>query len=82
MNEALCVNILKTVDMGGAMYIHVFGAYFGLATSFFFSPGNAIKDKEERGQGGYNSTMIALLGTVFLFVYWPSFNGALAPPSQ
>ena len=26
--------------------------------------------------------MIALLGSVFLFVYWPSFNGALAPPSQ
>ena len=82
LNEALCTNILKTVDMGGAMYVHVFGAYFGLATSFFFRPGKAIKDLDGRGQGGYNSTMIALLGSVFLFVYWPSFNGALAPPSQ
>ena len=68
--------------MGGAMYVHVFGAYFGLATSYFFRPGNAIKDRDGRGEGGYNSTMIALLGSVFLFVYWPSFNGALAPPSQ
>ena len=37
------------------MYVHTFGAYFGLAASYFFNPVKAIKDKEERDGGGYNS---------------------------
>ena len=82
LNEAICVNFFQTVDTGGAMYVHVFGAYFGLAASYFFKPSRAIQDPEERTRASYNSTMMALLGAVFLFVYWPSFNGALASPSQ
>ena len=81
LNEAICVNFFQTVDTGGAMYVHVFGAYFGLAASYFFKPSRAIQDPEERTRASYNSTMMALLGAMFLFVYWPSFNGALASPS-
>ena len=40
--EAICVNYLQTVDVGGAMYVHVFGAYFGLAASYFFKNKRAI----------------------------------------
>ena len=68
--------------MGGSMFVHTFGAYFGLAASYFFRPDKAIEDKEKRAGGGYNSNLIAMVGTVFLWMYWPSFNGALAGPSQ
>jgi len=55
MNEAICVNYMQAVDMGGSMYVHTFGAYFGCAASYFFFPKKAGEDKEERCKGGYNS---------------------------
>jgi len=36
LNEAICAGSLQAVDMGGSMYVHTFGAYFGLAASYFF----------------------------------------------
>lgn len=82
LNETIGAGIFQAVDMGGSMYVHTFGAYFGLAASYFFQPGKALADKEERAAGGYNSQLIAMVGTVFLWMYWPSFNGALADASQ
>lgn len=61
------------------MYIHAFGAYFGLTASYFFQPKRAIEDKEQRGVGGYTSQYVAMIGTIFLYLFWPSFNAALAP---
>jgi len=55
LNEAVGAGILGAVDVGGSMYIHTFGAYFGLAASFFFKPKKAISDVEKRCSGGYNS---------------------------
>ena len=78
LNEAICAGILKATDMGGSMYVHTFGAYFGIAASFFFGAGRAIRDTENRCGGSYYSQLIAMIGTLFLFMYWPSFNGALA----
>ena len=37
------------------MYVHTFGAYFGLAASYFFDNKKAIEDKKSRGEGDYNS---------------------------
>jgi len=82
LNEAIGAGILQAVDMGGSMYVHAFGAYFGLAASYFFLPGDAISDKENRNASGYNSNLIAMIGTIFLWMYWPSFNGALADSTQ
>lgn len=61
------------------MYIHTFGAYFGITAAFFFQSGRAIEDNENRNCGGYTSSYVSMLGTIFLFMFWPSFNAALAP---
>lgn len=82
INEAIGVANLKAVDIGGSMFIHTFGAYFGLAAAFFFQPKKGIEDSRGRGDGSYNSQLIAMVGTVFLFMFWPSFNGALAVGDQ
>ena len=78
LNEVICVGVLGAVDIGGSMMVHAFGAYFGLAATFFFNSNRAIRDAEGRCSGSYNSQLLAMIGTLFLFMYWPSFNGALA----
>jgi ammonium transporter Rh len=66
------------VDSAGSMTIHMFGAYFGLTCAFYYKPKRAIADEFEQGRSNYNSRIIAMIGTLFLFIYWPSFNSALA----
>lgn len=61
------------------MFIHAFGAYFGLALS-------AVLGDRSNGQGDLrtsktNSTF-AMVGTLVLWIFWPSFNGALGAPDQ
>mmetsp|Transcript_84447 Transcript_84447/g.116677 ORF Transcript_84447/g.116677 Transcript_84447/m.116677 type:complete len:187 (+) Transcript_84447:581-1141(+) len=67
--------------MGGSMYVHTFGAYFGVAAAFFYYPRKAM---EHSGlcASSYNSNLIAMVGTLFLWMFWPSFNGALASGYQ
>jgi len=60
------------------MVINIFGAYFGLAASMFFNPTRAIENRLKQNKASYFSNLIALVGTIFLFMYYPSFNAALA----
>ena len=80
LNETICVLEFKAVDMGGSMYVHTFGAYFGLAACYFFHRKEA--KGHERAEGDYNSQLVAMIGTLFLWMFWPSFNGALAGDFQ
>ena len=77
LNAVIVFNVLYVHDIGGAMTIHMFGAYFGLACTYFFSREKALKDEQGRAAGNYNSQTIAMVGTLFLFIYWPSFNAIL-----
>ena len=45
LNYVVCINVLGAVDAGGSMTIHMFGAYFGLTSTFFFKSRKAIKDE-------------------------------------
>jgi len=82
LNETIGAGKLGAVDMGGSMYVHTFGAYFGLAATYFFDNKKAIADEKKKCEGGYNSQLIAMVGTIFLWMFWPSFNGALAADFQ
>lgn len=76
INESIGVELYKAVDMGGSMYVHTFGAYFGLAVSYMIT--DRKKNKSNDNESNYNSDIFAMIGTLFLWMYWPSFNGALA----
>tara|TARA_B100001173_G_C15989559_1_gene548339 strand:+ start:266 stop:1621 length:1356 start_codon:yes stop_codon:yes gene_type:complete len=78
VNESLGVFEMLAVDMGGSMYVHTFGAYFGLAVSYMISNKDKIKNVKDNFGSSRNSDMFAMIGTLFLWIFWPSFNGALA----
>ncbi|XP_042659520.1 ammonium transporter Rh type A isoform X2 [Tyto alba] len=76
-NEHLVTKILQAMDVGASMTIHAFGAYFGLAvTLILYRPG--LKNKHENEESTYNSDIFAMIGTLFLWLFWPSFNSAIA----
>jgi ammonium transporter Rh len=74
LNEAILTGIYRVNDNGGSMIIHTFGAYFGLSVALFYRGKDAIEDKKKLGNGNYLSNLVAMVGTLFLFAYWPSFN--------
>lgn len=77
LNAYLGYVVLGAVDVGGAIFIHAFGAYFGLAVSLMAR--KRVVAKSEHREGSTATTDIfAMIGTVILWVYWPSFNGVLA----
>ena len=47
LNRAVILGILKAVDLGGSMTIHMFGEYFGLACTFYFKSRRAIAEEYE-----------------------------------
>ncbi|GAB5036731.1 ammonium transporter 1 [Nannochloropsis oceanica] len=54
------------------------GAYFGLVCSYILHPPSMVLDGDDReNRASYTSDMFAMIGTLFLFLYWPSFNGGL-----
>jgi len=76
VNESIGVIKYEAIDMGGSMFIHTFGAYFGLAVSFMITKFNQIKKLKPLSTA--TTDLFAMIGTIFLWMYWPSFNGALA----
>jgi len=76
INESIGVIKYKAVDMGGSMYVHTFGAFFGLAVSYINH--SSTKHRNSNFVSTKNSDLFAMIGTLFLWIYWPSFNGALA----
>jgi ammonium transporter Rh len=79
LNFWINVDRLKAVDMGGSIVIHTFGAYFGLAVTRVLSGSSKKQWRDRSTQGSTTgSDTFAMIGTLFLWMFWPSFNGALA----
>ncbi|XP_019869284.2 ammonium transporter Rh type A [Aethina tumida] len=74
-NSYLGLETFKAVDAGGSIFVHTFGAYFGLAVSFVLNKKKIGPEPDVNlEEASYNSDMFAMIGTVFLWLYWPSFN--------
>lgn len=78
LNDVILSQYLFITDAGGAMSIHLFGAFFGLALSIALGKFKSVKN-EETHESTYTSNIFALIGTLFLWMYWPSFNAARLP---
>lgn len=67
---------LHVADLGGSMVVHVFGAYFGLGVSYILTTPEAYAHEDNGAE--YTSDIFAMIGSIFLWMFWPSFNSALA----
>lgn len=76
VSEHLGLHTFKAVDIGGSMFVHAFGAYFGLSVSRVLHNPEVEESKKEGAV--YHSDIFAMIGTLFLWLFWPSFNSALA----
>ncbi|KAM5291789.1 ammonium transporter Rh type C [Ctenodactylus gundi] len=77
VNEYILLNILEVKDAGGSMTIHTFGAYFGLTVTWILYRRN-LEQSKQRQSSVYHSDLFAMIGTLFLWIYWPSFNSAVS----
>ena len=59
-----------------SIFVHIFGAYFGLAASFTLQHRKLVHSEKE--SSSYASDIFSMIGTLFLFCFWPSFNAGTA----
>ncbi|XP_008998907.1 blood group Rh(CE) polypeptide isoform X6 [Callithrix jacchus] len=69
-------NVFSAEDHTNMMCIHVFAAYFGLTVAWCL-PKPLPKGTEEKERTATCPSLSAMLGTLFLWMFWPSFNSAL-----
>jgi ammonium transporter Rh len=65
------------VDTGGSIVIHAFGALFGIAAAISLTTKNEMSISIDTD---FTSDRFSLLGSMLLWVFWPSFCAALVPP--
>ena len=66
----------KVADTGGSIVIHAFGAIFGISAAVFLTTDKHIKTPIITDA---TTDKYSLLGSMVLWVFWPSFCAALVP---
>jgi ammonium transporter Rh len=79
LNGGLGLITGKVVDTGGSIVIHAFGAIFGLAVAASMTTQGEYETAIESDD---NSDKYSLLGSMVLWVFWPSFCAALVAPAD
>ncbi|KAL7380799.1 hypothetical protein ABVT39_024262 [Epinephelus coioides] len=76
LNEWLLKTLLSAQPLNSIMLLHIFGAFFGLMLTWILyrkgSEQRFEKEKSDRKTG-----LFSMLGIVFLWMFWPSFNSVL-----
>ena len=66
-------------DTGGSIVIHAFGALFGLGAIFALT---SRKDFDAPIEADATSDRFSMVGSMVLWVFWPSFCSALVAPAD
>lgn len=78
LNLYLVGSVFQASDVGGSIAIHTFGAYFGIGVSSALRIKKVDAPAASRlDEPSYNTDVTAMIGSIFLWIYWPSFNSAL-----
>jgi ammonium transporter Rh len=73
------INKGSFVDTGGSIVIHAFGALFGIGVAISMT---TKKEYETPIEADSVSDRFSLLGSMVLWVFWPSFCAAVVIPSK
>jgi ammonium transporter Rh len=66
-------------DSAGSIVIHAFGAYFGLGIAVALSRRKMLEQAVESDE---TSDRFSMLGSMVLWMFWPSFCSAVVPSEQ
>jgi ammonium transporter Rh len=67
------------VDAAGSIVIHAFGAYFGLGLAVALT---SAAQRDLLIESNEISDQFSMLGSMVLWIFWPSFCCAVVPPEQ
>jgi ammonium transporter Rh len=67
------------VDAAGSISIHAFGAYFGLGLAVALT---SVKARELDIKSDKVSDRFSMIGSMILWIFWPSFCSAVVAPAQ
>ena len=67
------------IDTGGSIVIHAFGAIFGLGVALSMT---TKQEFEKTIETDATSDRYSMLGSMMLWIFWPSFCAALVTPEQ
>jgi ammonium transporter Rh len=67
------------VDSAGSIVIHAFGAYFGLGLALALTRKG---HREKVIETDENSDRFSMLGSMVLWIFWPSFCSAVVPAAE
>lgn len=79
-NDVIGRIYIGAVDVGCTIFIHTFAAYFGLAVSWVLYKKSFTESKKEVTTN--NNDLFAMIGTIFLWLFYPSFNASGVTPGD
>jgi ammonium transporter Rh len=69
----------SVVDVGGSIVIHAFGAIFGLGVALTMT---TKQEMDTTIESDATSDRYSMLGSMALWIFWPSFCAALVTPAE
>jgi ammonium transporter Rh len=69
----------RFLDTGGSIIIHAFGAFFGLGLILTMT---TRTEYDAPVESNHTSDRFSLLGSMVLWVFWPSFCSAMVTPAE